>query len=154
MLSRRAAFAGRVLAEGRAPSRRVAGAAACAVVVPGLRKVGCPPLTGSADTLGFLPLPSGAGRRPACVRAVIRERCALAKVLVLTNDFPPRPGGIQFFVHALALRLPPENVTVYAPAWAGAAEFDAGLPFPVVRHPTSLMLPVPSVARRAERMIG
>jgi phosphatidyl-myo-inositol dimannoside synthase len=77
----------------------------------------------------------------------------LPKVLVLTNDFPPRPGGIQFFVHALALRLPPESVTVYAPAWAGAAEFDAGLPFPVVRHPTSLMLPVPSVARRAERII-
>src|SRR5215467_7807550 len=77
----------------------------------------------------------------------------MRKVLVLTNDFPPRPGGIQFFVHALALRLPPENVTVYAPAWAGAAEFDAELPFPVVRHPTSLMLPVPSVARRAERIL-
>src|SRR5215472_16542650 len=77
----------------------------------------------------------------------------MRKVLVLTNDFPPRPGGIQFFVHALALRLPPENVTVYAPAWEGAAKFDAELPFPVVRHPISLMLPVPSVARRAERII-
>jgi phosphatidylinositol alpha-1,6-mannosyltransferase len=77
----------------------------------------------------------------------------MPKVLVLTNDFPPRPGGIQFFVHALALRLPPENVTVYAPAWEGAAMFDAEQPFPVVRHPTSLMLPVPSVARRAERII-
>lgn len=77
----------------------------------------------------------------------------MPKVLVLTNDFPPRPGGIQFFVHALAMRLPPENVTVYAPAWEGAAQFDAELPFPVVRHPTSLMLPVPSVARRAERIV-
>jgi len=77
----------------------------------------------------------------------------MRKVLVLTNDFPPRPGGIQFFVHALALRLPPENVTVYAPAWEGAAEFDAELPFPVVRHPTSLMLPTPWVARQAERII-
>jgi len=77
----------------------------------------------------------------------------MTKVLVLTNDFPPRPGGIQFFVHALAMRLPPESVTVYAPAWAGAEKFDAELPFPVVRHPTSLMLPVPSVARRAERIL-
>jgi phosphatidylinositol alpha-1,6-mannosyltransferase len=77
----------------------------------------------------------------------------MPKVLVLTNDFPPRPGGIQFFVHALAMRLPPESVTVYAPAWEGAAQFDAELPFPVVRHPTSLMLPVPSVARRAERIV-
>ena len=38
---------------------------------------------------------------------------------------------------------------MYAPAWDGAAEFDAEQSFPVIRHPTSLMLPVPSVARRA-----
>ena len=73
----------------------------------------------------------------------------MRKVLIITNDFPPRSGGIQSFVHALAIRLPPERVVVYAPAWSGAAEFDARQPFAVVRHPTSLMLPVPSVARRA-----
>src|SRR5271169_1264932 len=73
----------------------------------------------------------------------------MPKVLIVTNDFPPRAGGIQFFVHALALRLPPQSVSVYAPAWKGAAEFDARQSFPVVRHPTSLMLPVPSVSRRA-----
>jgi len=78
----------------------------------------------------------------------------MPKVLVLTNDFPPRPGGIQFFVHALAMRLPPESVAVYAPAWQGAEQFDAQQPFPVVRHPTSLMLPVPSVARRAARVLA
>ena len=77
----------------------------------------------------------------------------MPKVLVVTNDFPPRRGGIQFFVHALAMRLPPADVVVYAPAWPDAARFDAELPFPVVRHPTSLMLPVPSVARRAESIL-
>ena len=77
----------------------------------------------------------------------------MPKVLILTNDFPPRAGGIQFFVHALAVRLPPADVVVYAPAWEGAPEFDASLPFPVVRHPASLMLPVPSVARRAAGII-
>jgi phosphatidylinositol alpha-1,6-mannosyltransferase len=77
----------------------------------------------------------------------------MPKVLILTNDFPPRAGGIQVFIHALASRLPPENVTVYAPAWEGAAEFDARQPFRVERHPTSLMLPVPSVARRAAQII-
>jgi phosphatidylinositol alpha-1,6-mannosyltransferase len=77
----------------------------------------------------------------------------MRKVLILTNDFPPRAGGIQSFVHALAMRLPAGSVTVYAPAWEGAAEFDASQPFPVERHPTSLMLPVPSVARRAARII-
>ena len=78
----------------------------------------------------------------------------MRKVLIITNDFPPRSGGIQSFVHALAIRLPPERVVVYAPAWSGAAEFDARQPFAVVRHPTSLMLPVPSVARRATGILA
>ena len=78
----------------------------------------------------------------------------MPKVLIVTNDFPPRPGGIQSFVHALAVRLPAGSVTVYAPAWEGAAEFDAAQLFPVERHPTSLMLPVPSVAHRAARLLG
>jgi len=77
----------------------------------------------------------------------------MPKVLIVTNDFPPRSGGIQSFVHALATRLPPGRVVVYAPAWQGAAEFDARQPFAVVRHPTSLMLPVPSVARRARAVL-
>jgi phosphatidyl-myo-inositol dimannoside synthase len=78
----------------------------------------------------------------------------MPKVLIVTNDFPPRRGGIQSFVHALAIRLPAGQVVVYAPAWEGAAEFDARQPFPVVRHPTSLMLPVPSVGRRARTILG
>ena len=77
----------------------------------------------------------------------------MPKVLVVTNDFPPRAGGIQSFVHALAAGRPAGSVTVYAPAWPGAAEFDAAQPFPVERHPSSLMLPVPSVARRAARLL-
>ena len=78
----------------------------------------------------------------------------MPKVLIVTNDFPPRSGGIQSFVHALAVRLPAGQVVVYAPAWQGAAEFDARQPFPVVRHRTSLMLPVPSVARRARAILA
>ncbi len=73
----------------------------------------------------------------------------MRRTLIVTNDFPPRQGGIQSFVHSVALRLPPDSLTVYAPKWDGAAEFDARQPFEVVRHPTSLMLPVPSVTRRA-----
>ena len=69
--------------------------------------------------------------------------------LIVTNDFPPRQGGIQSFVHGLACLLPPDQVAVYAPAWDGAKAFDSRQPFPVIRHPTSLMLPVPGVARRA-----
>jgi phosphatidylinositol alpha-1,6-mannosyltransferase len=77
----------------------------------------------------------------------------MSKVLIVTNDFPPRSGGIQSFVHSLATRLLAGSVVVYAPAWPGAAEFDARQPFPVIRHRTSLMLPVPSVARRARQIL-
>jgi phosphatidyl-myo-inositol dimannoside synthase len=77
----------------------------------------------------------------------------MPRVLIVSNDFPPRRGGIQSFVHALALRLAAGSLVVYAPSWEGAAAFDARQPFPVIRHPTSLMLPVPSVARRAARIL-
>lgn len=73
----------------------------------------------------------------------------MARTLLVTNDFPPRTGGIQQYLLALATRLPPGELAVYAPRWPGAARFDAELPFPVHRHPTSLMLPEPAVAHRA-----
>ncbi|MBD2899498.1 GDP-mannose-dependent alpha-(1-6)-phosphatidylinositol monomannoside mannosyltransferase [Actinomadura sp. RB99] len=77
----------------------------------------------------------------------------MTKTLVVTNDFPPRPGGIQAFVHGLAVRRPPGSVVVYAPAWKGAAAFDAVQPFDVVRHPGSLMLPEPGVLCRASALM-
>jgi phosphatidylinositol alpha-1,6-mannosyltransferase len=75
------------------------------------------------------------------------------RTLVVTNDFPPRPGGIQQFVHALASRLPGTEVVVYAPRWKRDAAFDAEQAFSVVRHPTSLMLPVPNVLKRAREIV-
>jgi phosphatidylinositol alpha-1,6-mannosyltransferase len=78
----------------------------------------------------------------------------MPRTLVITNDFPPRAGGIQSFVHALVAGQPAGEVVVYAPAWPGAAGFDAAARFPVVRHPGSLMLPVPAVARRARALLA
>jgi phosphatidyl-myo-inositol dimannoside synthase len=70
------------------------------------------------------------------------------KLLLVTNDFPPRAGGIQQYCHNLASRLPADQVVVYAPTWPGAAEFDAAQRFRIVRHPGRRMLPVPDVLRR------
>ncbi|MBI3689027.1 MAG: glycosyltransferase family 4 protein [Actinobacteria bacterium] len=72
----------------------------------------------------------------------------MSRTLVVTNDFPPRAGGIQAFVHQLAVRQPPGSIVVYASNWQGAAAFDGAQPFEVIRHPTSLLLPTPEVARR------
>jgi phosphatidyl-myo-inositol dimannoside synthase len=77
----------------------------------------------------------------------------MRRTLIVTNDFPPRRGGIQSFVHELARRLDPGQLTVYAPKWDGDAAFDAAQPFEVVRHPTSLMIGGPGVRRRAAGLV-
>ncbi|MFC3241171.1 glycosyltransferase family 4 protein [Gordonia humi] len=73
--------------------------------------------------------------------------------LLVTNDFPPRPGGIQSYLENLLRFLPPEDVIVYAPKWKGSDVYDAAAPYRIVRHRTSLMLPTPLVARRAARLV-
>ncbi|QKW19239.1 glycosyltransferase family 4 protein [Kitasatospora sp. NA04385] len=78
------------------------------------------------------------------------------KTLIVTNDFPPRPGGIQTFVHSMAVRQPAGSVVVYASTWRDGrevAEFDARQPFPVVRDRTRMMLPTPRVTRRAAEIL-
>ncbi|AEY88888.1 glycosyl transferase [Streptomyces hygroscopicus subsp. jinggangensis 5008] len=78
------------------------------------------------------------------------------KTLIVTNDFPPRPGGIQAFLHNMALRLDPGRLVVYASTWKrgqegaeATAAFDAEQPFTVVRDRTTMLLPTPRVTRRA-----
>ncbi|WP_055476143.1 glycosyltransferase family 4 protein [Gordonia sp. HS-NH1] len=79
----------------------------------------------------------------------------MARTLLLTNDFPPRPGGIQSYLQNLVELLPPEDVVVYAPRWRGDSheKFDAAAAYRVYRHPTTLMLPTPFVARRAAEIV-
>ncbi|MGW4650310.1 glycosyltransferase family 4 protein [Kitasatospora sp. NPDC004289] len=80
----------------------------------------------------------------------------MQKTLIVTNDFPPRPGGIQAFVHNMAVRQPPGSVVVYASTWRDGTEvarFDAEQPFPVVRDRTRMMVPTPRVTRRAAEIL-
>jgi phosphatidylinositol alpha-1,6-mannosyltransferase len=71
------------------------------------------------------------------------------RTLVVTNDFPPRQGGIQTFVAELLARRPPGSVVVLASDHPGAAAYDATLPYPVVRRPTGMLLPTRATARAA-----
>ncbi|MFG3508794.1 glycosyltransferase family 4 protein [Streptomyces sp. NPDC047821] len=82
------------------------------------------------------------------------------KTLIVTNDFPPRPGGIQAFLHNMALRLDPERIVVYASTWKRGREgaeatalFDAEQPFKVVRDRTTMLLPTPRVTARAAGLL-
>ena len=78
------------------------------------------------------------------------------RTLIVTNDFPPRPGGIQAFVHNMAVRQPAGSVVVYASTWRDGTEvrrFDAEQPFPVIRDRTKVMVPTPRVTRRAAEIL-
>lgn len=95
---------------------------------------------------------AGAAGRLAC-RTVSR-------VLLVTNDFPPRPGGIQSYLVEFVGRLAgarSHSVMVYAPHWKHAEAFDAAAAadgYRVVRHPGTLMLPGPAVDTRMRRLIA
>jgi phosphatidyl-myo-inositol dimannoside synthase len=78
----------------------------------------------------------------------------MSRTLVVTNDFPPRQGGIQTFVAALLARRPPDSLVVLASDAPGSAAHDAALPYPVVRRPTSMLLPTRGVARQAVDLAG
>ncbi|MER7768940.1 glycosyltransferase family 4 protein [Kitasatospora sp. NPDC096140] len=78
------------------------------------------------------------------------------RTLIVTNDFPPRPGGIQAFVHNMAVRQPAGSIVVYASTWRDGSEvrrFDAEQPFPVIRDRTKVMVPTPRVTRRAAEIL-
>ncbi len=85
---------------------------------------------------------------------------AMSRVLLVTNDYPPRLGGIQSYLEALVTELVTgsggHTLTVYAPNWKGAENYDADAAargYEIVRHPGSLMLPEPAVATRMRRLI-
>ena len=77
----------------------------------------------------------------------------MRRTLVVTNDFPPRPGGIQQFVHQILERLPAQDLVVLTSRHDGDEAFDATLPYRVVRHPHYPMIPTPAVTRRAAELL-
>ena len=72
--------------------------------------------------------------------------------LLVTNDFPPKVGGIQSYLSELWRRLPPTETTVLTTPHAGAAGFDAGLEFRVERVTTPVLMPTRAVAQRADAL--
>jgi phosphatidyl-myo-inositol dimannoside synthase len=73
-------------------------------------------------------------------------------VLVVTNDFPPRVGGVQQYVWNLVANLPPARVQVLAPTFPGAMEHDATLAFAVHRWPAPVLWPTRDLAVRVRSL--
>lgn len=81
----------------------------------------------------------------------------MTRVLLVTNDFPPRRGGIQSYLEQFVGRLAAtgeHQLTVYAPQWKGAHDYDRAAGYRIVRHPGTLMLPEPGVDRRMRALIA
>jgi phosphatidylinositol alpha-1,6-mannosyltransferase len=70
------------------------------------------------------------------------------RTLLVTNDYPPRVGGIQRTLEALVSRLPPERVAVLCPTSDGAEAFDGAAAYRVFRQPEAFLWPTPEVGRR------
>jgi phosphatidylinositol alpha-1,6-mannosyltransferase len=68
--------------------------------------------------------------------------------LLVTNDFPPKIGGIQSYLYELWRRLPPESTTVLTTPYAGAREWDQAQGFRVERTREPVLFPTPMLARR------
>ena len=68
--------------------------------------------------------------------------------LVVTNDFPPRVGGIQRTLEALVREFPPGRVGVFCPAATDDGTYDADAPFRTFRQPEGFLWPTRDVASR------
>lgn len=69
-------------------------------------------------------------------------------LFVVTNDFPPRIGGINYYVDQMMRRFTPGTVTIFTSRFAGWEAFDREYPHDVIRLETEMMLPSPAVRRR------
>lgn len=76
----------------------------------------------------------------------------MTRHLLVTNDFPPKVGGIQNYLWELWRRLPPEDVVVHTTPYEGADAFDAAQPFTVTRSREPWLLPGPHLVRRVRRL--
>ena len=70
--------------------------------------------------------------------------------LLVTNDFPPKVGGIQTYLWELWRRLPPEDFAVLTTAHPDAGAFDAAQAFRVERIAGTIAWPTPSLRRRID----
>ena len=75
----------------------------------------------------------------------------MSRHLLVTNDFPPKIGGIQNDLWELWRRLPVEEFAVYTTPYRGAATFDASHDFRIERSPEPVIGPYPWLISRLNR---
>lgn len=71
----------------------------------------------------------------------------MVKHLLITNDFPPKVGGIQNYLYELWRRLDPSSFVVLTTPNPDSDAFDSQQAFEVVRLPYRMLLPTREIAR-------
>jgi phosphatidylinositol alpha-1,6-mannosyltransferase len=74
------------------------------------------------------------------------------KHLLVTNDYPPKIGGIQSLLWEWWRRLPSDSFAVLTSPHAGAAAFDAAEPYRIERTREPVLLPHPWMVKRINDM--
>lgn len=74
------------------------------------------------------------------------------KHLLVTNDYPPKIGGIQSLLWEWWRRLPPDRFAVLTSPYAGADQFDAEQPYRIERTREPVLLPHPWMVRRIDHL--
>lgn len=72
--------------------------------------------------------------------------------LLVTNDYPPKIGGIQSLLWEWWRRLPPESFAVLTSPYPGAEAFDAAEPYRIERTREPVLLPHPWMVRRIDQL--
>jgi phosphatidylinositol alpha-1,6-mannosyltransferase len=73
--------------------------------------------------------------------------------LLVTNDFPPKLGGIQSYLYELWRRLPAEETTVFTTRFDGDLEWDTSHDLRVVRSRHSVFLPTRTLAADIDALV-
>jgi phosphatidyl-myo-inositol dimannoside synthase len=74
--------------------------------------------------------------------------------LLVTNDFPPKMGGIQSYLWELWRRLPASDVTVLTTPHPDAAAFDAQQAFRIERTRQQVLWPTPALTTKVRALAG
>ncbi len=72
--------------------------------------------------------------------------------LLVTNDFPPKVGGIQSYLWELWRRLPSEDVHVYTTPYENSSAFDAAEAYKIKRSIEPVLLPHPFLPSRIKKL--
>ena len=72
--------------------------------------------------------------------------------VLVTNDFPPKVGGIQSYLWELWRRLPEREALIHTTPYKNSVEFDSEEPHEIVRSKEPVLLPHPFLPKRVRKL--